>query len=162
MICSLFKGGPGWSSTAFGNFEEIGPFDRNSNFRNTTWIKHVNVLFVDSPVGTGFSYVENSSQFAKDNNQIARDLVQLMKNFMEKFPKFKKNQIYVFSESYGGKMAVEFAWELHNEFKSGNISWNINAIGLGNPFISPRDTIESYGAFLYQMVSDIYSEFVAD
>lgn len=52
-----FQGGPGSSSTGFGNFEEIGPLDVNLEVRNTTWIKAANVLFVDNPVGCGYSYV---------------------------------------------------------------------------------------------------------
>ena len=51
------QGGPGSSSTGFGNFEEIGPVDVNLKPRKTTWIKEANVLFVDNPVGCGYSYV---------------------------------------------------------------------------------------------------------
>lgn len=50
------QGGPGGSSTGFGNFLEIGPLDVNLKPRNTTWVQAANVLFVDNPVGTGYSY----------------------------------------------------------------------------------------------------------
>lgn len=33
------QGGPGASSTGYGNFEEIGPLDRNLKHRNHTWVK---------------------------------------------------------------------------------------------------------------------------
>lgn len=32
------QGGPGGSSTGYGNFEELGPFDVNLNYRNYTWV----------------------------------------------------------------------------------------------------------------------------
>ena len=32
------QGGPGSSSTGYGNFEEIGPYDLNLNPRNHTWV----------------------------------------------------------------------------------------------------------------------------
>lgn len=54
-----FQGGPGASSTGYGNFEEIGPLDVNLEPRNTTWIKEANVLFVDNPVGCGYSFVDD-------------------------------------------------------------------------------------------------------
>ena len=58
-----FQGGPGASSTGYGNFEEIGPLDVNLKPRNSTWIKEANVLFVDNPVGCGYSYVDNPRAF---------------------------------------------------------------------------------------------------
>ena len=57
------QGGPGASGTGFGNFEELGPEDINGKKREYTWLKQANVLFVDNPVGTGFSYVTNNDAF---------------------------------------------------------------------------------------------------
>ena len=57
------QGGPGASSTGFGNFEELGPLTVDLKPRNTTWLRAANVLFVDNPVGTGFSYVTENSAF---------------------------------------------------------------------------------------------------
>ena len=32
------QGGPGSSSTGYGNFEELGPYDMDLNPRNHTWV----------------------------------------------------------------------------------------------------------------------------
>ena len=50
------QGGPGASSTGYGNFEEFGPLDLDLNYRNFTWVKDMNVMFIDNPVGSGFTY----------------------------------------------------------------------------------------------------------
>ena len=57
------QGGPGGSSTGFGNFEELGPLTVELKPRNTTWIQAANVLFVDNPVGAGYSYVTDKAAF---------------------------------------------------------------------------------------------------
>ena len=72
-------------------------------------VKDYNVLFIDNPVGAGFSYVENLSLLTKTNAEIASDLLKCMDSFYDKLPKFRKVPTYILSESYGGKMAVEFA-----------------------------------------------------
>ena len=55
------QGGPGASSTGYGNFAEIGPLDIDLKPRSTTWIKEANIVFVDNPVGCGYSYVTDPS-----------------------------------------------------------------------------------------------------
>lgn len=60
------QGGPGGSSTGFGNFEELGPLTVELKPRNTTWLQAANVLFVDNPVGAGYSYVTDKSAFTSN------------------------------------------------------------------------------------------------
>ncbi|KAJ1919302.1 hypothetical protein H4219_002064 [Mycoemilia scoparia] len=54
------QGGPG-STSMIGLFTEMGPLkvhkDGTLSRRNITWANEYDILFVDQPVGTGFSYV---------------------------------------------------------------------------------------------------------
>ncbi|XP_055388030.1 retinoid-inducible serine carboxypeptidase-like [Condylostylus longicornis] len=144
------QGGPGASSTGYGNFEELGPLDLELNYRNYTWVKDMNVLFIDNPVGSGFSYVENTNLLTRTNNEIALDLVALMKGFYKKHPEFKKVPLHIFCESYGGKMAPEFALELYEAIKRGEIESNLKSVALGDPWTSPMDSVWAWGPFLLQ------------
>ncbi|KAK8756526.1 hypothetical protein V5799_000772, partial [Amblyomma americanum] len=83
------QGGPGASSTGFGNFAEIGPQDVHLEPRNHSWVRFANLLFVDNPVGTGYSYVSNETAFAANNSQIAADLVTMISFFLTKMPEFQ-------------------------------------------------------------------------
>lgn len=85
------QGGPGGSSTGFGNFQEIGPFDVMMNPRNTTWVQVANVLFVDNPVGTGYSYVDEDSAYTTNVDEIAADLFTLFDAFLKSYPVFQVN-----------------------------------------------------------------------
>lgn len=73
-------------------------------------MKDYNVLFIDNPVGTGFSYTTTSAALARTNNQIAIDLLVCIKAFLKQLPEFENVPTYITAESYGGKMAVEFAY----------------------------------------------------
>lgn len=52
-------------------------------------VTEASVLFVDNPVGTGFSYVDNDDAYAKDIDTITSDLLAFMIQFLERHPVFK-------------------------------------------------------------------------
>jgi serine carboxypeptidase 1 len=74
--------GQGASSVGYDNFMEIeiGPLDSKLKPRVTTWLAKADLLFVDNPVGTGFSYVEgcDRSLMVRTDTEAARDLVALL------------------------------------------------------------------------------------
>lgn len=51
------------------------------------------VLFIDQPVGTGYSYVEDSSSFATSIDEAGDDLLVLLKGFYSKLPEFKVGKV---------------------------------------------------------------------
>ena len=54
-----------------------------------TQVKEVNVLFVDNPVGSGYSYVDFNEALTTDVQQITNDLTTVLTTFMEYFPQFR-------------------------------------------------------------------------
>ncbi|XP_070150580.1 retinoid-inducible serine carboxypeptidase [Polyergus mexicanus] len=142
------QGGPGGSSTAYGNFEELGPLDTDLNPRNYTWVKDYNILFIDNPVGAGFSYGQNKSAFATTNAQIASDLLECIRGFYKQLPQFKPVPTYITTESYGGKMGAEFALVWDRAQKAGAIESNLKGIALGDPWISPIDSVMTWAPYL--------------
>ncbi|CAL1686270.1 unnamed protein product [Lasius platythorax] len=142
------QGGPGGSSTAYGNFEELGPLDTDLNPRNYTWVKDYNVLFIDNPVGTGFSYANAASGFVTTNAQIASDLLECIRGFYNQLPKFKSVPTYITTESYGGKMGAEFALVWYRAQKAGTIESNLKGVALGDAWISPIDSVMTWAPFL--------------
>lgn len=143
------QGGPGASGCGFGNFEEIGPLDAELKPRNTTWLQAASVLFVDNPVGTGFSYTNDSNAFAKDLSTVSSDMLVLLKEFFRLMKDFQTIPFYIFSESYGGKMAAGIALELNKAIHDGSIECNFAGAALGDSWISPVDSVLSWGPYLY-------------
>jgi serine carboxypeptidase 1 len=96
------QGGPGASSTGYGNFAEMGPLDWYLKPRASAWTNApANLLFVDNPVGAGFSYVDDLTLLPKTNGDIAKDLVALAAAFFDKYSELQGTPFYVFTESYG-------------------------------------------------------------
>ncbi|ALC39899.1 CG31823 [Drosophila busckii] len=145
------QGGPGVASSGCGCFEQLGPVDIEGRPRAHNWVQHMNVLFIDSPVGTGYSYVEPHGEYAKDNKQIAQDLVTLMNAFLCQHPEFQLVPLHIFSESYGGKMAPEFALELYLAQQRVELRCQLRSVVVGNPWTSPLDSTLSYAPYLLQL-----------
>lgn len=102
------NGGPGCSSIAYGEAEEIGPFhikaDGKTLYLNPySWNQVANILFLDSPVGVGFSYSNTSSDLLNNGDKrTAEDSLVFLLKWLERFPQYKGRDFYITGESYGG------------------------------------------------------------
>ncbi|KAI9090845.1 Alpha/Beta hydrolase protein [Phlyctochytrium arcticum] len=112
------QGGPG-SSSMIGLFEELGPFALDPTthlpFRNPhTWNDRYSLLFIDNPVGSGFSFSDDSQPlyvngYAANQRAVAQDLLKVLTKFYRLFPHQRGSPLYLAGESYAGKYIPHFA-----------------------------------------------------
>jgi vitellogenic carboxypeptidase-like protein len=92
------QGGPGGSSM-FGLFAEMGPFQLDSNLklsdRALSWNKQYAMLFIDNPVGAGFSYTNKNGYCTNTKTEVAQNLYSLLKQFYIVFPEQIPNDLYI-------------------------------------------------------------------
>ncbi|XP_039250806.1 retinoid-inducible serine carboxypeptidase-like [Styela clava] len=143
------QGGPGASSTGYGNFEELGPLYLNLTRRPTSWTGLGHVLFIDNPVGSGYSYVREGGTYATNIDEVGVDLVSLLRGFYAETG-LQDNPLYIFCESYGGKMAAVFGREIVKAINAGTLESNFKGVGLGDAWISPIDSVITWAPYLYQ------------
>lgn len=58
----------------------------------------MNLIILFITIGTGFSYVDHNKYLTKNNNQIAKDLLQLLKGFYAALPEFISVPLHIFGE----------------------------------------------------------------
>ncbi|CAK9178847.1 unnamed protein product [Ilex paraguariensis] len=136
-IGDTLKFARGASGVGFGNFFEIGPLDINLEPRNSTWLKKADLLFVDSPVGTGFSYVEDEKLAVKTDEESATDLTTMLKFLFNNDESLQKSPLYIFAESYGGKFAVTLGVSALKAIEAGELKLQL---GGNNLFLLSRYT----------------------
>ncbi|MCJ1390106.1 hypothetical protein MMC18_002964 [Xylographa bjoerkii] len=127
------NGGPGCSSLA-GLTGENGPlaFYGNSTVPAPnlySWTKLANVLYIDQPVGTGFS---TGSTQATNNAQVIEEFYAWLTAFYAQFPLLAAMDTYLMGESYAGIYIPYFAQAIMEN--SRNLPINLRAISLGDPF----------------------------
>ncbi|EES19075.2 hypothetical protein BDA96_09G056800 [Sorghum bicolor] len=135
------NGGPGCSSIGYGAASELGPLrvvrrGAALEFNEYAWNKEANLLFLESPVGVGFSYTNTSSDLDKlDDDFVAEDAHSFLVNWLERFPEYRDREFYIAGESYAGHYVPQLAELVYdrNKDKEGKTYINLKGFIVGNP-----------------------------
>ncbi|CAN6294822.1 unnamed protein product [Urochloa humidicola] len=142
------QGGPGASGVGLGNFQEIGPLDVDLKPRNSTWLQKADLIFLDNPVGTGYSYVKNSSLFVTTDWEQAVDATTVLKALVKEIPTLQSSPLYLVAESYGGKYAATLGVSVARAARAGELNVTLAGVALGDSWISPEDFTLAYTPLL--------------
>uniref|UniRef100_A0A0D9VUU8 Carboxypeptidase n=1 Tax=Leersia perrieri TaxID=77586 RepID=A0A0D9VUU8_9ORYZ len=142
------QGGPGASGVGLGNFLEVGPLDVNLKPRDSTWLHKADLIFVDNPVGVGYSYAEDPSVLVTTDWQAATDATELVKALAKEIPNLQSSPLFLVAESYGGKYAATLGVSLARAIRAGELKLTLGGVALGDSWISPEDFTLSYTPLL--------------
>ncbi|XP_035733667.1 venom serine carboxypeptidase-like [Vespa mandarinia] len=147
------QGGPG-ATSLFGLFMENGPFFVTSNItlapRKYSWSISHNLIYIDNPVGTGYSFTKNDKGYASNETQVGRDIHNALVQFFKLFPELQKNDFFVTGESYGGKYVPAVSHAIKDYNIKAEIKINLKGLAIGNGFTDPEHQL-LYGDYLYQL-----------
>merc|ERR1712072_1661734 len=142
-------GGPGCSSE-IALFTENGPCTVNQDGKSTTknpfsWNRHANIIFVDQPAGTGFSYGKKKSDYDRNEKAVAEDLYWFMQELVKKYPKYHKQDFFVSGESYAGHFVPATAHRIFkgNQAKTGEYI-ALKGLMVGNGLTDPEIQYKYY------------------
>ncbi|KAG7469698.1 hypothetical protein MATL_G00131650 [Megalops atlanticus] len=159
------QGGPGGTSM-FGLFVEHGPYVVFKNltvgFRSYPWTSRYSVLYIDNPVGTGFSFTDDDRGFARDQDDVGRDLYSALTQFFQIFSEFQHNDFYATGESYAGKYVPAIGFYIHKNNPSAKVKINFKGVAIGDGLCDPEMMLGGYADFLYQtgMVDELQKQYV--
>ncbi|KAL7603805.1 hypothetical protein Lser_V15G15633 [Lactuca serriola] len=121
-------GGPGCSAIIT-FFYQIGPL--SFNFDNApenitislnpnSWTKMANIIFVDMPPGTGFSYATTKEASISSDSIVAKQANNFIRKFLIDHPKFLKNPLYITGISYMGIVTPIVTFEVYKANERGD------------------------------------------
>ncbi|KAG6734371.1 hypothetical protein I3842_01G270000 [Carya illinoinensis] len=127
-------GGPGCSSE-LAMFYENGPFTIADNltlvWNKYGWDQASNLLYVDQPTGTGFSYTSDSRDIRHNEEE---------------------NDFYITGESYAGHYIPAFAARVHRGNKANEgIHVNLKGFAIGNGLTDPAIQYKAYTDYALDM-----------
>ncbi|KAK3030245.1 hypothetical protein RJ639_038368 [Escallonia herrerae] len=128
-------GGPGCSSFS-GLIYEIGPlYFREVRYNGSlptlelnpkSWTKMANIIFVDLPVGTGFSYARTSRAAQSSDLQLCDQAHEFLRKWLNAHPEYISNPFYIGGDSYSGITVPIIAQVISNGNEGGTEQFNIN------------------------------------
>ncbi|KAK4436769.1 Serine carboxypeptidase-like 45 [Sesamum alatum] len=153
------NGGPGCSSIGVGAFSENGPFRPNGQvlLRNEySWNRDANMLYLDTPIGVGFSYSTGASSYVTVNDDMtAKDNLVFLERWFLKFPQYRNSSLFITGESYAGHYVPQLAKLIIELNKKKNII-NLKGIALGNPLLEFTTDYNSRAEYFWShgLISD--------
>lgn len=148
-------GGPGCASE-LALFYENGPFKITDNltlvWNDFGWDKVSSIIFVDQPVGTGFSYSTDIRDIRHDEEGVGEDMYDFFQAFFAAHPEYAKNKFFVTGESYAGHYVPAVAGRLHKALKNKEgVPINLKGFAIGNGLTQPDIQYEAYADYALDM-----------
>ncbi|CAL9240516.1 unnamed protein product [Arabidopsis halleri] len=137
------SGGPGCSSIT-GLLFENGPLAMKLDVYNGTlpslvsttysWTKTSSIIFLDQPVGTGFSYSKTQQLTKPSDSGEAKRIHEFLQKWLGKHQEFSSNPFYVGGDSYSGLVVPATVHEISKgNYECCNPPINLQGYVLGNP-----------------------------
>ncbi|KAG6650545.1 hypothetical protein CIPAW_06G051000 [Carya illinoinensis] len=154
------QGGPGCSSM-IGNFFELGPW--RVNFQKAkndplalepnsgSWNRHFGLLFLDNPIGTGFSVASTPAEIPRDQFSVAKHLFAAITSFIRLDPVFNSRPIYIAGESYAGKYVPAIGYYIlkKNAQLPASEQVNLAGVAIGNGLTDPLTQVTTHAVNAY-------------
>ncbi|XP_047340255.1 serine carboxypeptidase-like [Impatiens glandulifera] len=134
------NGGPG-ASSSIGLFYENGPYqiiNHSLIWNDFGWDQVSNIIYIDQPTGTGFSYSSDHSDIRTDQESVSNDLYDFLQVFFHQHPQYLRNDLYITGESYAGHYIPALATRIRNGNNNGDGDHiNLKGIAIGNGLTHP-------------------------
>jgi len=145
------QGGPGCSSM-IGNFYELGPWrviSRATDLERNpgAWNRLFGLLFVDNPIGVGFSIAASQQDIPTNQRQVAEHLYAALVEFLEQNPSFENRPVYFTGESYAGKYVPAIGYYILKEKPNGKV--NLKGLAIGNGLTDPVTQVQTHAVNVY-------------
>ncbi|CAH0396239.1 unnamed protein product [Bemisia tabaci] len=145
----------GLAQTAmFGLFRDTGPFyvgrDKKLKRRKYAWTQKYNMVFVDNPVGAGFSFTKSESGYPTSLKAVTEDLYKFLVQLHRMFPSFKQNKLVLVGESTGTVYAELLAQKIFEENKISDCKLNLRRLIIASRH-TDQGMLRRSSSFLFEL-----------
>uniref|UniRef100_A0A0E0A3C3 Carboxypeptidase n=1 Tax=Oryza glumipatula TaxID=40148 RepID=A0A0E0A3C3_9ORYZ len=151
------QGGPGCSGLA-GNFFELGPYFVNRDALSLSpnpfsWNRRFGLLFIDNPLGTGFSAAPSPAAIPINQSVVAAHLFAALQSFFALQPGSRSRPFFLTGESYAGKYipaAGSYILAVNPTLPT-RLRVNLHGVAIGNGLTHPVAQVATHADTAYFM-----------
>ncbi|XP_048426836.1 serine carboxypeptidase-like 7 [Pyrus x bretschneideri] len=154
-------GGPRCSSF-YGLVYEIGPISFQFGDLNKdpltlvtnpyAWTKLANIIFLDAPAGTGFSYSTTLEGYISSDTLHATRAYEFLKRWLVTHPQFLANPLYISGDSFSGKIVPIIVQHITDDIEAGTEPpLNLKGYIIGNPATNTKGDVNSRIEYAHRM-----------
>eukprot|EP00998_Keelungia_sp_KM082_P002088 NODE_1252_length_1408_cov_58.128806_g1241_i0.p1 GENE.NODE_1252_length_1408_cov_58.128806_g1241_i0~~NODE_1252_length_1408_cov_58.128806_g1241_i0.p1 ORF type:complete len:447 (+),score=70.97 NODE_1252_length_1408_cov_58.128806_g1241_i0:48-1343(+) len=130
------NGGPG-ASDELGNLYEFGPYRLNADgtsleFNEHSWAQRYHILYVDEPIGVGYSTLSKPQQLVTTLEGMAEQLHGVLEKFFSAYPQYSTQAFFITGESYGGHYIPALASYIISNATNSSLLPRLKGIAVGN------------------------------
>ncbi|KAL3812281.1 hypothetical protein ACJIZ3_013549 [Penstemon smallii] len=155
-ILIWLQGGPGCSSM-LANLFELGPYLVNQNLsldpNPGSWNRIFGLLFLDNPIGTGFSIASSPQEIPRNQFDVAKHLFIAINKFISLDKSFKTRPIYITGESYAGKYLPSLGYYIlkKNALLPKEKRVNLAGVAIGNGLTDPEIQVQTHASNAFNL-----------
>ncbi|XP_022878768.1 serine carboxypeptidase-like 50 [Olea europaea var. sylvestris] len=155
-IVIWLQGGPGCSSM-LANLYELGPWRVSPQLsleaNPGSWNRIFGLLFLDSPIGTGFSTAASPQEIPRNQHDVAKHLIIAIKKFIALDELFKTRPIFITGESYAGKYLPALGYYIlkKNAQLPKEKKVNLGGVAIGNGLTDPEIQVATHATNAYNL-----------
>lgn len=141
-----------------GNFYELGPWRVNSENQTINlkpnpgaWNHIFGLVFLDNPIGTGFSIASSPDEIPRNQIGVARHLFVAIRSFLSLNPNFKSRPLYITGESYAGKYVPAIGYYIlkKNPYLPESERVKLAGVAIGDGLTDPVEQIKTHADNAY-------------